>query len=512
MKRKITFYIIFLMILVIACKDDNKSSKSDVRVAYETIFDAHAVKQMAIYEVLKCFSNDYKNKFLATDLTKEQIDRIYKSFEEAAKYQKQVENAIRIIESNSLKSTLYLNNPQLKNTKGVADALLGFYNWVSGTGKKSRDRILTIASNLNPADRTKLYNSLRPEWKSKTKNEQDFWNKLENGEFDNQAPQMYNDFYHNAETSFPDLAQEKGLTIQKIVVKEGAEAIEKASEVLVEVTKEVTPFGKGIELAEKGIELANNIDKIFNEPSNAKEEVKQAIVNKVPNFTDVDNTTVDVNNLANKSGSSFQLIYDVVKYYSTAETWVKNTINWGLIKVIDSDSTNKKGDIIMATTINSENNPKIILASGENKGELNEGLKIMLPGGEWEFNLVDILGVTDKIISNVTNSIYSILVASTDPTSKHNIGKYSLSVWIVPADPGPNEDVTVYAKVYPPEWGLAISFSVEGTDGYYNAKTEVTNSEGICTFEIPGGGEGVVDVVTVKIVSTGATRTITYDF
>ena len=80
-----------------------------------------------------------------------------------------------------------------------------------------------------------------------------------------------------------------------------------------------------------------------------------------------------------------------------------------------------------------------------------------------------------------------------------------------PPDPAPSQGVTVIATLIPTAENCDISFSIVGTDGYSNSATYASDANGNASFYIPGGAEGVVDVVTITS-SNGKTYTVTYVF
>jgi hypothetical protein len=86
----------------------------------------------------------------------------------------------------------------------------------------------------------------------------------------------------------------------------------------------------------------------------------------------------------------------------------------------------------------------------------------------------------------------------------------SISVSTDPADPGPGQNVTVFARIFPSAVACSVSYSVSGTDGYADSGTVSTDANGSINFFIPGGAEGVVDTVTVE--SGGRQTVITYTF
>jgi hypothetical protein len=144
--------------------------------------------------------------------------------------------------------------------------------------------------------------------------------------------------------------------------------------------------------------------------------------------------------------------------------------------------------------------------------DIDDVIDIMLPFGEWLISAIDADGVTDNVEAEIVEGGSTIVVVSTDPEGEHTIGQYALSVWISPGDPAPYEGVTVHAKINPADPDVDIFFSIEGTDGYSSQATTPTDQDGIATFYIPGGAEGVRDAVTIRIVVSGLTRFINYTF
>jgi hypothetical protein len=80
-----------------------------------------------------------------------------------------------------------------------------------------------------------------------------------------------------------------------------------------------------------------------------------------------------------------------------------------------------------------------------------------------------------------------------------------------PQDPGPGEGVTVTATIFPVVEGCSVSFSIVGTDGYTNSGTYSTDASGQASFYIPGGAQGVFDIVTITSAN-GLKYTVTYTF
>ncbi|MCB0731089.1 MAG: hypothetical protein KDC88_08655 [Ignavibacteriae bacterium] len=511
------FFTILTFILPVTSCDDStdphdNNNVTEARSEIEAITEFAAVKQSVTYDILKLFSDNYTKKlFQNDDLTYAEIDEMYAKLASLQGYEEAVEDAI-----NSMLYKTSLNKAgNIRSTKGLGDAVSGFFSWISGSGERSRNRILTVATNMNEGERTKLYNSLRPDWKQKSSSESDFWQKLDKGDYDNQASQMYNDFYHNADSDFPYMAQDKGLTIQKIVHKEGAEGVEKGSKLMIEVVKTATPLGKGMDMVEKADEYKQKVENLYNDPANTiKEEVKSAIANKIGGFVDIDGA-VDSEWISEHTGNAIKFITDYTLGSDDPSEWIKKGLDFGLGKLLDSDNKGSKADIVLAEKKNDDGNgPSVVISVDPKDDDFNEDdvIDILVSAGDWIFSTFDAEGNNDKVDISIADGMGTIIVISTDPEGDHTQGAYGLSVWASPSDPGPGVGVTVYARVSPVAQNIQIYFSITGTDGYSNEGTYATDATGLATFYIPGGAEDVRDVVTIQIVESGLTRTINYTF
>ncbi|MEA1947880.1 MAG: tetratricopeptide repeat protein, partial [Thermodesulfobacteriota bacterium] len=80
--------------------------------------------------------------------------------------------------------------------------------------------------------------------------------------------------------------------------------------------------------------------------------------------------------------------------------------------------------------------------------------------------------------------------------------------WIVPSDPAPYQDVTVWVDVK--SAGVTVVYEVSGTDGYKASGSLVSDSSGKISFNIPGAEAGVTDTVTVKVPEWGPSYVQTF--
>ena len=86
----------------------------------------------------------------------------------------------------------------------------------------------------------------------------------------------------------------------------------------------------------------------------------------------------------------------------------------------------------------------------------------------------------------------------------------SVSAVPSPVDPAPLQSVSVTVTVFPAVSGVFVSYNVRGTDGYTADSSVATNGSGQITFTIPGGDDGVHDVVDVSVGQHSYTVTYTF--
>jgi hypothetical protein len=80
-----------------------------------------------------------------------------------------------------------------------------------------------------------------------------------------------------------------------------------------------------------------------------------------------------------------------------------------------------------------------------------------------------------------------------------------------PAKPSPGQGVIVTGTIIPKVANCSLTFSITGTDGYFDSATVTTNSAGQATFYIPGGAAGVFDMVSITS-GNGKSYLVSYTF
>jgi hypothetical protein len=88
--------------------------------------------------------------------------------------------------------------------------------------------------------------------------------------------------------------------------------------------------------------------------------------------------------------------------------------------------------------------------------------------------------------------------------------QYIVKISTSPADPGPGQGVTVVVNVLNSLTGTPVQYEVSGSDGYHDTGTANTDSGGSISFFVPGGAEGVTDVVVITVGSVQETYTYVF--
>ena len=233
--------------------------KSDAELFYEFAYR----KESLILNALNYTSDGFTKAPFEGNVSEEELELFFSELEELKRKADGFKNAITKLESSGVLQ-------RTTQTRGLFSSTKDFFTWISGSGERNRERITTIASNMNAAERSKLYNGLPDTYKNKANGEADFWQKLQKGDLDSSAGSIYNDFYHNTDTEFSDLAQDKGLTPQQIVVMEGAKGIETGANVAIDATSAVVP---GFDLGTKITKVGTNVEKMTK--SNSWKEAAQ---------------------------------------------------------------------------------------------------------------------------------------------------------------------------------------------------------------------------------------------
>lgn len=438
--------------------------KSDAELFYEFAYR----KESLILNALNYTSDGFTKAPFEGTISKTEFSKFFAELEELNKEADKYVADIQQLESSGV-----LQRPT--QTRGIFSSTKEFFSWVSGSGERNRERITTIASNMTAADRSRLYNGMRNEWKSKSKNEADFWKKLEDGDYDSSAGQIYNDFYHDGETEFSDLAQERGLTPQKIVVNEGAKGIETGANVVLDATSAVVPgFGAGTTV----VKVGDNVEKMTKSVSwkEAAEHGFHAVTDILEEVTgDIGYTGFNgsdvVNAIRNKVDETVFTKDDKEETKGKVSVKEKNKDKSTSIVIVE-----KKGG---ATT--SDGSPSIYIST---KNGISDGVDMLVKAGKWLVTVINEKGYRGTVEVEVEAGKVTVTEVNTqepesdDEMSKGNYEfKYTIDNFQLQAeylDDG--GDILTAWMGYSSEWDDFEQLTYK--DGYFVATTGSVNFSG----------------------------------
>lgn len=371
--------------------------KSDVELFYEFVYR----KESLLLNMLNYTSDGFTKAPFEGTVTNDEYVKFFLELEEINKNSEKYIQAAQKLEQSGV-----LQRPT--HTRGLFSSVTGFVSWMSGSGQRRRDNIVTIASNMSADDRTKLYNDLRPEWKNKTTGEADFWNKLQKGDFDSSAAQMMNDFNNNGETEFPYLAQEKGLTPHKIVVDEGAKGIETGAGMMLDGASTLVPgFGTGMTV----ISVADNVEKMVK-----SETWKEAAEHGFHAATDIlEEIGGDYGSTIFNASDVVAAIKDKVDHLVFSEGDKQETK--GKVTVKDKNKESKQPIVITEKKGGGTNDssPSIYITG---KDFISKGVDLFVKGGNWLVTIINGDGFRETVEVKVEPGKVTVVEVDTGEPKK----------------------------------------------------------------------------------------------
>lgn len=364
------------------------------RDAYYTVVEAHALKQVWMYNYFKTFSNNYsRGQLFVYEPTQAELDVFWEQLATLMTYSEAIDSAIIIIRDAQSNMHSATEVARLKSVSGLFDSMAAFYKWGRNAGKRARERTLLIVSNMTVSQKSQLYSELlRDNWRNEFASESEFWTKLEKGELDDKTPQIYNDFYYNSsytiDNNFIKLADDKGLTPGKIVAKEGAEGIKAGADVYVEAVKAATPLGKGIAVLEEGRKWYEKAETAVDAPMDMVGDlVKERLSKKIGGLVDVDGL-IDAAGLGESTGLVAKGLMELSLGSDNPADIIESGIDWGIAKLSSPDKSIVP-EVVFAEKVKSGTGfPDIILGVGNYVNNLGETL-LALPQGNWNITVVD---------------------------------------------------------------------------------------------------------------------------
>ena len=360
---------------------------ADPQDALYVLIQAHALKQLWMYHYFETFSNGYgEGQLFVYEPTLRELEALHEELRNLLLYKDDV-----ITAAQTLTDSLGLTPSPLSKTSGIFGSLFSFFSEGAAVGERSRERILTIVSNMSNEEKNALFNNqLRSKWKNQFYDENDFWTKLQNGDLDDKTSSIYNDFYDNSDLSnrFVSLANDRNLSPGNIFVKEGASLTEKGMDVMIEATKIATPLGKGMDMVDEGKKWWEKAEKAVDKPLDLLEdEIKERVAGKLAGMVDIDGA-VNAVGLGEKTATAVKILSDISFGTDDTQELYEKAIDWGVAKISSPDKSITPDVIVAENKSGGSSFPDLIFGVGNYVNRAGEIL-MSLPAGNWDVTAVD---------------------------------------------------------------------------------------------------------------------------
>ncbi len=271
------FFLVLLLLANTGCGDitgDKTSQVTAEKQAVDILAEFTIVNQLGTLQLLEIFSEGFTQPLFSPQVSISDADYelLYNIMAETAAYNEAVTASLTLLVPPEYTAgsgmvpagiSPFSGLARQAVSPGIFDSFTGFFGFLGDAGKRSRERIVNITQGASDAQKAQLYEELRPEWKTQAANANEWFQKLQNGDFDSRASQIHNDFSQNPDLGFyADTAQQNGATPAQIAYQEGGEMVEKGSAFYAEVV--TTVVGKALPGFEKGVEMAKKLNEKAN--------------------------------------------------------------------------------------------------------------------------------------------------------------------------------------------------------------------------------------------------------
>jgi hypothetical protein len=360
---------------------------ADPQDALYVLIQAHALKQLWMYHYFETFSNGYEEgQLFVYEPTLAELEALHEELRNVLLHKEDVISA-----AQTVTDSLGLTPSPLSKTTGIFGSLFSFFSEGAAMGERSRERILTIVSNMSNEEKSALFNNqLRSKWKNQFYDENDFWTKLQNGDLDDKTSSIYNDFYDNSDLNnrFVSLADDNNLTPGKIFVKEGASLTEKGMDVVIEATKIATPLGKGMDMVDEGKKWWEKAEKAVDKPLELiEDEIKERVAGKLAGMVDIDGA-VNATGLGEKTATAVKILSDISFGTDDTQELYEKAIDWGVAKITSPDKSITPDVIVAENKSGGGGLPDLIFGVGNYVNHAGEIL-MALPAGNWDISAMD---------------------------------------------------------------------------------------------------------------------------
>lgn len=335
------------------------------------------LKEEFTLEYIRISSANFSTTPFTATATKAQLEDMFKKMEAMLAAQEEAMEAIRKLEESGILDRV--------TTRGPIDAFAKFGEYLSGAGKRRREASQQILQHLSNADKTLLYNNLPASLCEGTKNEADFWSKFNKGDLDHRATQIWNQFYHTADSDFGTIsAMDYEETIASVFHGEGAMGLEAGADLMVEAFGTVSGMGVGmtlVNIVDQATQLGING---YNMNVGDRQKLQKALASNMASYLSRGFVSGDM------VLDAFFFITDKAKSSRQTDTDIENSDNYGRIKVRDLDNADSRAEVVIARRIGAGTGPAVYVITGSKKDSYGiDIINVTLPPGTWMLTCID---------------------------------------------------------------------------------------------------------------------------
>ncbi len=445
--------------------------------AIDAVVDFAVKAKLANLEALSVFSDSFTRPLLAAQVEMDQADLalMQARWDVIAADRETTIEAFAVLDRiSSVAVSATRTTGNASPARGAWDSLKesasSFYDWIAGSGARSRGRVLQITDGMQEPDREAVYQELKtfyPEFTGGATDSKQFFGDLRSGKLDGDASKIHSALLDVSLTSdqaavakYAELAQDKSLRVIDIVIEEGKEGLERGAEFEVEasfgaLSGSFPDLAEGRELADKANDFLEYARDTYNDPATAlagavKAKVKDTVMARLGVSNDdaeeIDDFAESISGMVTRlDGLSEDSLLDAASGH-------------GLVALSDEDATIG----LAIAEVDGDGVPSLIVM---NSGSGDVGF--LLPEGKYTVRTFDDAGKSltgaavevkagwEQLGDGETASVARIAVAATDPSD----------VPAATAAPTPRATATT-AAVYPKPYRWALKEVRVNPDNY----------------------------------------------
>ena len=270
--------------------------------AVEVIVEFAVAVELTDLVILEIFSGGFEHRLLAAEVEVDSNSflKLVGRWEVLAELEQRTLAAFDELNTNSVRRTAPESPPYVSRQPAgaslgvrmpatgsgpfdaVKEAATAFFDWVGGSGTRSRERVQVIAGALSDAQLEQLVAEWRQFYPGQSQgidSAEEFKRRLDAGELDAQASRLHTQLLDVSASSsgayqYSEFAQDENALLAQVAFEEGAEGLKRGAEFNVQATLAVLnaqfpDIQQGVEYANQASEYAEYARDVYNDPTGA---------------------------------------------------------------------------------------------------------------------------------------------------------------------------------------------------------------------------------------------------